>query len=85
MTMPSPASTIYPNMVTKVDWQVTATTLECKYVADWAVVMIYADKTAKCAFVNKNSKSSDGKKKLKNCKWPDCPLVNEFREQAFKM
>jgi len=72
-------------MVSKAEWQVTATTLECTYVGDWAVVMVYADKTAKCAFVNKNSRTKDGKARLKNCKWPDCPLVNEFRERAFTM
>jgi hypothetical protein len=66
-------------------WQVTATTTKCDYVGDFAVIMVYPDKTAKCAFVNKYTKLKDGSKKLRNCKWPDCPLVNEFRERALAM
>jgi hypothetical protein len=64
-------------------WQVTATTIRCDWVDDFAVVMVYGDGTAKCAYVNRHSRSKGGKKRLKNCKWPDCPLVNDFRERAF--
>ncbi|OGO04272.1 MAG: hypothetical protein A2Y91_04365 [Chloroflexi bacterium RBG_13_54_8] len=66
-------------------WQVTATTIKCDYVGDFAVVMVYPDKTAKCAFVNKHTKLKGGQKKLQGCKWPDCPLVSQFRERAFAM
>jgi hypothetical protein len=64
-------------------WQVTATTVRCDWVDDFAVIMVHPDKTAKCAFYNRYSERSEGKKRLKRCKWPDCPLVNEFRERAF--
>jgi hypothetical protein len=64
-------------------WQVTATTVECQWVNDFAVIMVHPDKTASCAFQNKHSKTRGGKNRLKNCKWPDCPLVNEFKERAF--
>jgi len=66
-------------------WQVTATTINCEYVGDFAVIMVHGDGTAKCAYVNKHSRRKDGQKKLQNCKWPDCPLVNEFRERALVM
>ena len=68
-----------------VDWQVTATTTKCDYVDDYAVIMVYKDNTAKCAFVNKHSKTKDGQKRLRNCKWPDCPLVDGFKQRAFTM
>jgi len=64
-------------------WQVTATTIRCDWVDDFAVVMVYRDSKAKCAYVNRYSRAKSGKKRLKNCKWPDCPLVNDFRERAF--
>lgn len=67
------------------DWQVTATTIECEYVSDFATIMVYPDQTAKCAFVVKHSKTKKGQKRLQNCKWPDCPLVNEFKVNAFAM
>jgi len=64
-------------------WQVTATTISCEYVSDFATMMVYPDHTAKCAFVNKHSKTKGGQKRLRDCKWPDCPLVSEFTERAF--
>jgi hypothetical protein len=63
-------------------WQVTATTVNCEHVADFATIMVQPDGAAKCSFVNRQSKAKDGKKKLKNCKWPDCPLVAGFKETA---
>jgi hypothetical protein len=64
-------------------WQVTATTINCEFVGDFATIMVYPDHTAKCAFVNKHGKTKDGQKKLRTCRWPDCPLVSDFRESAF--
>jgi len=63
-------------------WQVTATTVRCDYVGDFAAIMVHRDETVKCAFYNRYSRKSEGKKRLKNCKWPNCPLVNEFKERA---
>ena len=66
-----------------VDWQVTARTIPCEYVGDYAVVMVYPDGSAQCAYVNKYNKVKDGHKKLHNCKWPDCPLIADFQKVAF--
>jgi hypothetical protein len=66
-------------------WQVTATTLECEFVSDFATIMVQPDGTAKCSYVNREGKASDGRKKLKICKWPECPLVAEFRHKALNM
>ncbi|MDM7999941.1 MAG: hypothetical protein QUS33_08075 [Dehalococcoidia bacterium] len=66
-------------------WQVTATTVNCEYVTDLATIMVQPDGTAKCSFVNRYSKTTDGKKRLKKCQWPDCPLVKEFKEKALTL
>ena len=63
-------------------WQVTATTVDCEYAADFATIMVQPDGTAKCSFVNRHSKAKDGKKRLKSCKWPACPLVAGFKQEA---
>ncbi|RLC94220.1 MAG: hypothetical protein DRI39_03540 [Chloroflexi bacterium] len=67
------------------DWQVTATTIKCQFVDDFATIMVYPDRTAKCAFVNRHSKTKQGQKRLAACKWPNCQLVDEFRERALNM
>lgn len=68
------------------DWQTTATTVNCEYVTDFATIMIRPDGTVKCSVVNRHSKAKDGnKKRLRSCKWPDCPLVDEFRKRALTM
>lgn len=67
------------------EWQVTVTTVKCQHVGDLATVMVQPDGTARCAYVNRHSKSRDGKKKLQDCKWPDCPLVADFRQKALAM
>jgi hypothetical protein len=76
-------------MAEKMDWQVTATTIRCDFVGDFAVLMVHGDGTAKCAYVNRWSARKEGKKKLKNCKGResamDCPLVSEFRERALSI
>jgi hypothetical protein len=66
-------------------WQVTATTVKCEFVSDFATVMVQLDGTAKCSYVNRNSRAKDSKKKLKLCKWPECPLVAGFREKALTL
>jgi hypothetical protein len=66
-------------------WQVTATTVSCEYVADFATIMVQPDGTAKCSFVNRHSKAKDTKKRLKNCRWPDCPLVADFKAKALAL
>ncbi len=76
-------------MAEKVNWQVTATTIRCDFVSDFAVLMVHGDGTAKCAYVNRWSARKEGKKRLKNCKGRErpenCHLVSEFRERAFSM
>jgi hypothetical protein len=66
-------------------WKVTATTLKCDYVADFATIIVRPDATAKCSYVNRYSEAKNAKAKMKNCKWPDCPLVAGFREQALAL
>ncbi len=82
-------SEVLLKMTEKVDWQVTATTIRCDFVSDFAVLMVYGDGTVKCAYVNRWSARKEGKKKLKNCKGRErpenCDLVSEFRERAFSM
>ena len=63
-------------------WKVTATTLKCDNVADFATIMVQPDGTAKCSYVNRYSKAKDARNKMKGCIWPDCPLVSGFRDQA---
>jgi hypothetical protein len=67
------------------EWQVTATTLKCEFVGNFATIMVQPDGTAKCAYVNRQGKTKEGKRRLKGCKWPECPLVAEFREKALAM
>lgn len=66
-------------------WKCTATTVGCHIVGDFATILVYADGSVKCSYVNRCNKTRDGRKKSRNCKWPDCSLVNEFRERAFAM
>jgi len=66
-------------------WQVTATTVQCQYVGDFATIMVKPDGSSKCSYVNRHSKAKDSKKKLRNCKWPNCPLVSGFQKQALAL
>lgn len=66
-------------------WQVTATTISCEHVGDFATIMVKPDGTATCSFVNRSGKAKNGKKKLKDCKWPSCPLVADFKEKALAL
>jgi hypothetical protein len=67
-------------------WKITATTLKCDYVGDFATILAKPDATAKCSYVNRYGKAKNAKqKKMKNCKWPDCPLVAGFIEKAMAL
>jgi hypothetical protein len=67
------------------EWQVTATTIKCELVDDFATIMVQPDGAAKCSYYNRHSRAKDSKKKLRTCKWPECPLVAEFRQKALTM
>lgn len=67
------------------EWQITATTVRCEYVADFATLMVQPDGTAKCSYVNRLGKARDSMRNLQLCKWPECPLVAEFRRKALTM
>jgi hypothetical protein len=67
------------------EWQVTATTVRCECVADFATIMVQPDGTAKCSYVNRLGKARDSMRNLQLCKWPECPLVAEFRRKALTM
>ena len=66
-------------------WQVTATTIRCDCVDDFAVLMVYGDGTTKCAYFNRWSARKEGKKRLRSCKGSECPRLIEFKEHAFSM
>jgi phage tail tape-measure protein len=66
-------------------WQLTAANVQCQYVGNFATIMVQPDGTARCSYVNRHGTARDSKKKLRNCKWPDCPLVSDFREQALTL
>jgi hypothetical protein len=66
-------------------WQVTATTVKCQYVGDFATIMVKPDGASKCSYVNRHSQAKDGTKKLRSCKWPNCPLVSDFQKQALAL
>jgi hypothetical protein len=66
-------------------WLVTATTVECSRVGDFATIMIHPDGSAKCSFVNRHAMTKDGKKRMLHCQWPECPLVTEFCHKALTL
>ncbi len=66
-------------------WQVTATTVRCQYVGDFATIMVQPDGSSKCSYVNRHSRAGDSKRRLRDCKWPDCPLVSDFQKQALAL
>lgn len=66
-------------------WKVTATTLSCEYVGDFATIMIQPDGAAKCSYVNRYQDAKNARQKMKGCKWPNCPLVASFRDQALAL
>lgn len=66
-------------------WQVTATTIKCNMVDEFAVLMVYEDGTAKCNYFERSKAAKDKGKKLANCKGQDCPRLAEFKERALAM
>ena len=73
-------------MSDKVDWQVTATTIHCNFVGDFASLLVYGDGTAKCAYFNKWNARKEGARKLEGCKGLEqCPNLADFKENALSM
>ena len=64
-------------------WQVTAKTIRCDAVENYATLLVYQDGSAKCSYWGKNSASKGGKKKLGNCTGESCPQLAEFKAWAF--
>ncbi len=66
-------------------WQVTATTIKCNLVDEFAVLMVYEDGTAKCNYFERSKVANHKDKRSVNCKGPDCPALAEFKERALAM
>jgi len=66
-------------------WQVTATTVRCQHVGDFATIMVQPDGTSKCSLRQQAQQGRDSKRRLRDCKWPDCPLVSDFQKQALAL
>ena len=66
-------------------WQVTATTIKCECVNDFAVLMVYEDGRAICNYFERSKVAKDKGKRLANCKGPDCPELAVFKERALTM
>jgi hypothetical protein len=66
-------------------WRVTATTVSCPSVTDFATIMVRPEGTAICSWVNRRGKTGDGSGGIGSCQWPDCPLVAEFVQTALTM
>ena len=66
---------------TKAGWKITATTVRCPSVIDFATIMVRPDGTAACSWVSRRSWTRDGSGGRGGggpCRWPDCPLVADF-------
>lgn len=66
-------------------WQVTATTIKCNLVDEFAVLMVYEDGTAKCNYFERSKIAKRKDKRAVNCKGADCPKLAEFKERALGM
>ena len=76
-----------------VDWQVTATTIYCDAVDDYVMLIVYPDRSARCAghrmYVENITKGTakELKKKSKKlgrelrCEGPECHRLIEFRDR----
>lgn len=62
-------------------WQVTATTVRCDYVSDFATILVRSDLTAKCSYVSSHEGNRGDHKRLKNCQWPDCSIVQKCHQE----
>jgi hypothetical protein len=66
-------------------WRVTATTVNCPSVTDFATILVRPEGTAVCSWVNRRGQTRDGRSGPGPCRWPDCPLVAEFVQSALAM
>ena len=64
-------------------WQVTAKTIHCDLVGNYATLLVYQDGSTKCTYYSKNIATKDSKKRLENCTGPNCDYVAEFSAWAF--
>ncbi len=72
-----------------VDWQVTAYTFRCDYVADEVTILVYPDWSVKCSGNIKYTGSRDASvelvkrslnlKKVLECKGLDCSFITEYK------
>ena len=59
-------------------WQVTAKTIRCDLVDNYATLLVYRDGNTKCTYYSKYSPAKDWKKRKKSCAGPNCNYVTEF-------
>jgi len=77
-----------------VNWKVTITTVYCDEIDDEATLIVYKDKSARCATHRKygqpdretakrlNEKSQRLSRQIK-CEGPDCRRLREYRDKLF--
>lgn len=62
-----------------VDWQITATTVVCRYIDEEVTISVFSDWTVKCTgqekYLNKSAKS----KGTTSCNGLDCPDIVEYK------
>jgi len=72
------------------DWQITATTIDCKRVDDYVTVMINGDWSYSCTWCSRyrlvepgavKKQSREIKAKTARCQGPDCDLVLAYRDK----
>mgnify|MGYP001133793216 CR=1 FL=1 len=75
------------------NWQVTATTIYCDAVDDDVTIMVYKDRTVRCAGYKRYVENKENAKALKRrakklgrelrCEGPECSRMIEYREKLF--
>jgi hypothetical protein len=79
-------------LLSKPDWEITATTVYCDAVDDEVTLMIYADGTSKCTgrqkYIKPDKETSRAIKKKSRqqgkhlgCRENDCPMLNQYRDR----
>ena len=76
------------------NWQVTATTIRCDFIDDFATLLVKNDWVAKCVWYNRyKQKAIEGKKqsfdkriqlKIEKCAGPTCRYVTEYRDKLIQ-
>ncbi len=77
-----------------VDWQITATTINCDAIDDEATLMVFKDGSVKCAAYprycppNKHTAAALAKRANKSgrpleCEGPLCPRMARYRDEQF--